>query len=185
MLLLARHGQTPSNAERRFQGQAPVGLTDLGVQQAHALASHAAQRGDVAALISSPLPRARRTADAVATRLGLEVREDPRLMEHDVGDWTGRLMDDVEAEEPAAYAAYHATDPAFAFPGGESLRGFQERVVGALLELDAAATVPTLVVCHRGVVRAVRCRQDPRGLASFMDHDVANGELAELGDLPA
>ena len=183
MLLLARHGQTPSNAERRFQGQAPVGLTALGEEQARTLAAHAAARGDLVAIVASPLPRARRTADAVAAATGLEVVEEPQLMEHDVGAWTGRLMDDVEREEPEAYAAYHATDPAFGFPAGETLRGFQARVLGILRELDAAAAGPTLVVCHRGVVRALRCHQDPRGLASFMDQDVANGELAELGEL--
>ncbi|HXC23942.1 MAG TPA: histidine phosphatase family protein, partial [Solirubrobacteraceae bacterium] len=81
---LARHGQTAYNLERRFQGHLPVPLDGTGREQAVDLAERAAKgTGDgipFVALWSSPLLRARETADIVAARLGLEPREDPRLM---------------------------------------------------------------------------------------------------------
>ena len=95
-IFLARHGQTAYNLERRFQGQQPVPLDDTGRGQAAELAERAAEHG-FAALWCSPLLRARETADVVAQRLGLEPKEDARLMETDAGDWTDRSFEDVRA----------------------------------------------------------------------------------------
>jgi len=69
MIALARHGETPYNAQRRFQGHLPVPLTPLGREQAHALARVAAQR-EWATLICSPLARARETAEIVSAAIG-------------------------------------------------------------------------------------------------------------------
>jgi broad specificity phosphatase PhoE len=149
---LARHGQTAYNLERRFQGQLPVPLDDTGRAQARELAERAADRG-FAALWSSPLLRARETADTVARRIGLEPREDERLMETDAGDWTDLLFSEVQAKAPAEFAAFVAGDPSFAFPGGESF-AHQEQRVGAALEEVERGELPALVVCHGMVIRA-------------------------------
>ena len=101
---LARHGQTAYNLEGRFQGQLPVPLDDTGRAQAAELAERAAAHG-FRALWSSPLLRARETADIVARRIGLTPREDPRLMETDAGDWTDRSFAEVQAETPELFAA--------------------------------------------------------------------------------
>lgn len=175
-LWLARHGQTPYNLERRFQGHLPVPLDATGLAQAEELARNAAGHG-FAALWCSPLLRARQTADIVGAALGLEPREDPRLVETDTGDWTDRLFADVEAADPERYAAYHRTDPAFAFPGGESLADQTARVVAAMEDLAVRSPKPALVVCHRGVIRCLRAREHPDGLATFGSWDVANGSL--------
>ena len=97
---LARHGQTAYNLEGRFQGQLPVPLDGTGREQAADLAERAAAHG-FAALWCSPLLRARETADVVADRLGLEPREDARLMETDAGDWTNRSFAEIQAERLA------------------------------------------------------------------------------------
>jgi broad specificity phosphatase PhoE len=149
---LARHGQTAYNLERRFQGQLAVPLDETGRGQALELAERAAGRG-FAALWSSPLLRARETADVVARRIGLEPREDERLMETDAGDWTDLLFSDVQAKAPAEFAAFAAGDPNFAFPGGESF-AHQEQRVGAALEEVERGELPALVVCHGMVIRA-------------------------------
>lgn len=176
MLFLARHGETPYNVQRRFQGQNDIGLTARGVQQAHDLARRAAQR-PLVALRCSPLRRARQTADIVGAAMGLTPEADDRFKETDTGDWTDRLFADIEREDPDAYAAYHATDPEFRFPGGESLDQQSARVHAGLDAVREAGRLPALIVCHRGVVRVVRAAADARGLASFMDWDVPNGTL--------
>jgi broad specificity phosphatase PhoE len=149
---LARHGQTAYNLERRFQGQLPVPLDDSGRAQAAELAERAAAHG-FAALWSSPLLRARETTDVVARRIGLEPREDARLMETDAGEWTDRLFTDVQAEAPAAFAAFAAGDPSFAFPGGESFAHQEQRVAAALEDVEEGE-LPALVICHGMVIRA-------------------------------
>src|SRR5262249_53967471 len=131
VIALARHGETPYNAERRFQGHLPVPLTDRGREQAHELATVAAGR-PWAALYCSPLARARETADIVAAAVGLEPIEDARFAETDTGDWTDRFFDEVAEAEPERFAAWRSGNPAFAFPGGESFAHQQARVLDGL-----------------------------------------------------
>ena len=176
MIWLARHGETADNAVRRFQGQGPVGLNDRGREQAHALAEEAAGH-DFAALWCSPLPRARQTAEIVADRLGLEPVDDPRLMETDAGAWTGRLFDDVAAEDPERFGGFVAGAADFAFPGGESFAEQQDRVCAALDDIRAAGPLPALVVCHRNSMRLALERA--HGARLSLDA-VPNGALVAL-----
>jgi broad specificity phosphatase PhoE len=149
---LARHGQTAYNLEGRFQGQLAVPLDDTGRAQAVELAERAAAH-DFRALWSSPLLRARETADVLAQRIGLEPKEDARLMETDAGDWTDRSFAEVQAAAPEQFAAFVAGDPGFAFPGGESFAQQEERVNAALGDVERGE-LPALVVCHGMVIRA-------------------------------
>jgi len=152
---LARHGQTAYNLERRFQGHLPVPLDDTGRVQAEDLAERAiagATGTPFAALWCSPLLRARETADIVAARLGLQPREEPRLMETDAGDWTDRLFSDVQVEDPDGFAGFIEGRPDFAFPGGESFAQQGVRVAAALADVERD-TLPALVVCHGVVIR--------------------------------
>ncbi len=153
---LARHGQTAYNLERRFQGHLPVPLDNTGREQAADLAERAAAgtAGGIpfVALWCSPLSRARETADIVAARLGLEPREEPRLMETDAGDWTDRLFTDVQSEDPDGFAGFIEGRPDFGFPGGESFAQQGLRVAASLADVEQGE-LPALVVCHGVVIR--------------------------------
>jgi len=186
-IYLARHGQTAYNLEGRFQGHLPVPLDDTGRAQAAELAERAAAHG-FATLWCSSLQRARETADAVARRTRLEPREDARLAETDAGEWTDRSFADVRAEAPEAFAAFIAGDPAFAFPGGESLAHQQERVAAALADVEQGE-LPALVVCHGMVIRAALSWRAGRWLThtervpngALLPLDPAEAEHADLG----
>ncbi|HEX4562939.1 MAG TPA: histidine phosphatase family protein [Solirubrobacteraceae bacterium] len=151
-IYLARHGQTAYNLEGRFQGQQPIPLDQTGRAQAMDLAEHASTYG-FRALWCSPLLRARETADVVAQRLGLEPKEDARLMETDAGDWTDRTFEEVRAENAELFDKFVAGDASFAFPGGESFAHQEERVEAALKDVERGP-LPALVVCHGMVIRA-------------------------------
>jgi broad specificity phosphatase PhoE len=175
-IYMARHGQTSYNRERRFQGHLPVPLDDEGRAQSRALAD-AAVAYKFAALWCSPLLRARQTADVVAGRLGLEPREDPRLMETDAGSWTDRTFAAVQAQAPAEFARFAALDPTFAFPAGESFADQAVRVKAALKEIAKGET-PALVVCHGVVIRLALAPYLPSGAPPPR---VPNGALLALG----
>ncbi len=184
---LARHGQTAYNLERRFQGQLPVPLDETGRQQAQDLAERAAAR-ELAALWSSPLLRARETAEIVAARVGLEIRQDARLMETDAGEWTDRTFAEVQAEVPDLFAGFVEGDPGFAFPGGESFAEQGMRVAAALADVEDGP-LPALVVCHGVVIRiAVYQRAGHRVAlaervpnAALVPLDPREAEIAEIG----
>jgi broad specificity phosphatase PhoE len=199
---LARHGQTAYNLERRFQGHLPVPLDDTGRAQAADLAERASagagadgsrasgDRGGTPfiALWCSPLLRARETADIVAARIGLDPREDARLVETDAGDWTDRLFTDVQAEDPEGFAGFIEGRPDFAFPGGESFAQQGERVAAALADIEQSE-LPALVVCHGVVIRIALFQRAGHRVAlaervpnaALVPLDPVEAEHAELG----
>ena len=180
-VFLARHGQTAYNLERRFQGRLPVPLDEIGRSQAAELAERAVSY-DFRALWCSTLLRARQTADIVAARIGLEPREDERLVETDAGDWTDRLFADVQAEDPKRFAGFVNGDPDFSFPGGESFAAQGRRVAAALADIERGS-LPALVVCHGVVIRiALVLRAGDR---SPLARPVTNGALIPLDAPPA
>jgi probable phosphoglycerate mutase len=181
VILLARHGETTENRERRFQGQKDVPLNDHGREQARALAEQVAgEAKPVVALYTSPLARARETAEIVGERVGLEPRPDPRLKEVDVGEWQDRLKDDVERDDPDGWAAFERAGEDFRFPGGESFAEQQERVIAALVDITQRGELPALVICHRGVVRCALAHTHRRGLETYHEWRVPNAELVRL-----
>lgn len=153
-ILLVRHGETDHNAADRFQGRLDTHLNARGREQSRTLARRLASE-QLRALYSSPLSRARETAEIVGAALGLEPVYDARLMEADTGDWTGRTYAEVMAEAPDEFAAWRSVDRSFRFPGGESVAEQVIRVGAALADVRAAGVLPALVVCHGGAIRAV------------------------------
>ena len=174
-VFLARHGQTAYNHEGRFQGQQAIPLDATGRAQALELAERARAYG-FRTLWTSPLLRARETADAIAARIGLQAREDPRLMETDAGDWTDRSFADVMSHAPALFAAFASADPSFAFPGGESFAEQEVRVAAALADVERAA-LPALVVCHGMTIRAALAS---RGAAPEEFRRIPNAAIVPL-----
>jgi broad specificity phosphatase PhoE len=151
-ILLARHGETDWNRERRWQGHTDRPLNEAGRAQARELAERLAA-APPAAIYSSDLARARETAEIVGERLGLAVAVDPRLREVDVGDWSGLTMADVEARFPEALQRRLAGG--IGWEHGETYEEMGERVLAALREIAAVHDERVLVVTHGGSVRAV------------------------------
>ena len=149
-LVLLRHGETTMTAERRFSGSggADPGLTELGREQAVRAAAALAARGEVDAVVTSPMRRARETAAVAADELGLEVTVDDDLRETAFGAWDGRTFAEVRAGWPAEHDRW-VSSPEVAPPGGESAAEVAVRVAHArdrLLADHPRRTV--LVVTH-------------------------------------
>ena len=179
-VVLARHGETNDNVEPlRFQGWRDTPLNDIGREQAARLAGKVSGSG-IASLWSSDLSRARETAEIVGERIGMTPTLDPRLREGNRGRWEGHLFRDIARDEPELYAAWQRAGEEFRFPGGESLREQQDRVMDALGDIHETGRLPALVVCHGGSIRAVLCKRDPRGLDAFHDFEVPNVALVPL-----
>ena len=144
MLIVVRHGQTTANAEGLISGRTDVPLTELGRRQAAAVA---AAVGAPARVISSPLSRARQTAEA----FGRPVETDERWLELDYGELDGVRVSDV----PSGVWASRDEDGGFAPPGGERLVDLGERVRAACEDLmDDAAMSDVVVVTHVSPIKA-------------------------------
>ncbi len=143
--VLLRHGQTPLSAERRFAGRGDIPLTETGELQAKAAAQRLAGRGGIDRIVTSPLQRARRTAEAVAAATGAPVEVDDGWLENDFGQWEGLSYAEAMERWPAETAAWMG-DTSVAPPGGESFESTSRRVLAALDRLLADREPGTVVV---------------------------------------
>jgi probable phosphoglycerate mutase len=153
-LLLLRHGRTAWNDAGRAQGHADIELDATGHVQAELAARHLAEL-DVAALWASDLTRARQTAGYLADRTGLEITEDARLREFDVGERQGLTLAEFADRFPEEYSAWMRGDGLVPVKGGEVSEDVEARMVPALraclASLDHGET--GLVVTHGAAMK--------------------------------
>ncbi|WP_055700910.1 MULTISPECIES: histidine phosphatase family protein [Streptomyces] len=180
--ILVRHGETVWHDGNRYAGRTDVELTSRGLLQAAALGAWAAgERID--AVASSPLSRARLTAEPAARALGLVPRVDERLVEVDFGRGEGLTRDEMRERFPEELDAFLRDPVAHHLPGGEDPRAAAVRASAALFDLgDAFPDGRVLVVAHSTLVRLVLCRQLGIPLADYRRVFPAlhNGALTEL-----
>ena len=174
-LYVARHGETPWNAEGKICGRTDLPLNERGQAQASALAERMSEKA-IDRIIASPMIRARQTAAAVSEKLGIPVQTDARLIEQDFGIYEGRDRKDPGFLENKRQFAYR-------YPGGESMMDVAFRVYGLLEELkEKHPDENILLVCHGGVCRVVRTYfEDMTNEAYFLySEDNANARVYEV-----
>lgn len=151
-LYLIRHGETDWNRQRRVQGRTDIPLNEMGREQARRAGDLLARR-TWTAVYSSPLSRARETAELIAARVGLEaVVALDELMERDYGAAEGLTDREIEERYPGGLRA----------PGQETREEVGARIVAALDRI--AREHPggrVLVVSHGGAIRSVLNAVDP------------------------
>ena len=155
--ILIRHGESLSNREGRVQGQADVKLSDTGRQQATAVASWCKSQffqKKSCELWSSPLCRARETANVIGTAIGLSAQIEDKLVELNAGVFQGHLWDDLADRFPEDVAQWRSGDVDFQIPGGESRRQLAERGRHALRSLSCRPVDSMVIVAHGGVLTA-------------------------------
>lgn len=156
-LFLVRHAETEWNAAKIFQGHLDSALTPRGVQQATELADRLASEG-IQAIYSSDQGRALRTAELIASRLGLEVVPRADLREIDCGDWTGKSYQEVRALWPEHYEKWRYRPHLHQMPGGESVLQVQQRAIRFLEEVRRSHPGQSVcAVTHNTVVRTALC----------------------------
>jgi broad specificity phosphatase PhoE len=150
-LFAVRHGATESWRERRFAGSRDVPLAADGRVQAEAAAQ--ALRGCFATTIyTSPLERARASAEIIAKPLGLDVCVEPAFREMAFGGWEGLTREEMAARFPAEAAVWRATPHLVTPPGGEALPAVDARVRAGLAELRATHGGEAVVLVSHAIV---------------------------------
>ncbi len=181
MIYLCRHGQTVFNREHRIQGQQDSELTPLGRGQARDMAErlHSLTAADPGPwrLQSSPLGRARATAEIIGARLGLAVALDARLMEVSVGAWEGQLRSALAGAHPDAFAG---AGWVFQGPGGETYADLMARVAEWLAEQDEDSRV--IVVSHGVAGRLIRGAYAALSPTATLALDIPQDALFRLSD---
>jgi probable phosphoglycerate mutase len=156
-IFLCRHGETEWNRTRRYQGWCDSPLTPRGIAQAEAMGRKLAALPEVgeAAIVASPIGRARRTAEIIAECLGRAAPPllDERLREISLGSWDGLDRREIEAGAPAMFEGDGRWEWYFKTPDGETYEGFAGRIAAWLAEPRQG---PLIVVAHGVVTRVLR-----------------------------
>jgi broad specificity phosphatase PhoE len=183
-----RHGETAWNAEGRFQGSQDIPLNDLGRRQAAAagsiltgLVARDGRNEASLAFVASPLGRARSTMELVRGVLKLPASEyaiDDRLREIGYGRWEGSTLAQMQASDPAIFAARQNDRWTVAPPDGESYAAVQARVSDWYNEL----TSDTVAVAHGGTARALMVALRIETPDSATELTIEQGAVYVFGD---
>jgi broad specificity phosphatase PhoE len=181
-LLLVRHGESTWNVEGRYQGRLDPPLSPRGREQAQALAARLyreqlarVDKNRLTGIVSSPLLRARDTAQICAEMIGLPVDIDERLTEISHGEWEGKLREEIAKRWPDMVAAWRADPHTVQFPGGETLEDVRVRFESFLKNLLGDRGL--LVITHDVVVRIATLLAQGEPLSAFNNVRVDNAAL--------
>ena len=153
LVLLVRHGHTPTTGQLLPGRAKGLHLSDTGQAQARAVAERLAALKKVHAVYASPLERTRETAAPIAKAHGLRVRAERGLLEVDIGEWTGWEL--KKAAKTEAWKTVQKRPSAFRFPGGESFLEMQGRIVDAIERIRGEHPGETVVaVSHADPIKA-------------------------------
>ena len=136
LVLLVRHGQTPTTGTMLPGRARGLHLADSGTEQAARAAERIAQLPKVDAIYASPLERARETAAPIAAARDMSVSIDKGLLECDFGEWTGTEL--KKLMKLPAWGTVQRSPSTFTFPRGESFLAMQTRIVTARERIRAA-----------------------------------------------
>lgn len=153
ILFLVRHGATDNNLANPplLQGRADVPLSAAGHRQAASTGRLLAGR-EIRRVYSSPLLRARQTAEAIAKPHQVAVETVDAIQEIDVGQWEGRSWQEIATSEPQRYQQFMANPAEHGYAGGENVTDLFRRVQPAMEELLAANLGSQIVVVGHNLV---------------------------------
>ncbi|MGD0072765.1 MAG: histidine phosphatase family protein [Candidatus Binataceae bacterium] len=154
--ILMRHGETPWNREGRVMGRQPVELDAAGREQvASSIPLARMLKPDL--ILSSPLARARQSAEIIAAAVGgIEVIDEPQLEEVRYGKWEGMTYQQLIEDE--SFLAFRKSPIESVTPGGETIVQVQARGVGAVMRaMEANHGRRVLFVSHGDIIRTAVC----------------------------
>lgn len=182
-IILVRHGETNWNVKEVFRGRIDVALNETGMRQAELLAEHLSDF-EIAAVYSSPLRRALKTAERIARYHKLDVQIADGLIDFDFGEWQGLPHQEVTTKYKELYAQWVEKPHQLRMPSGESLEDVTKRAISVVNEVTARYRGTVVLVSHRVVNKVLICallgldnshfwniKQDTCGMTTFTYED--------------
>ncbi len=158
LLYLIRHAETVSNVQRKFQGKLESPLTEKGERQIKLLTDRLKvinKRVQFSKIYSSPLDRALKTAEPIASALKIRLEVSDLLMEMDHGSWDGLTIEQINRNYEELWRVWRYSPHLARFPEGESLLEAQNRFREFVEELIRIESINSniIVVSHAGLIK--------------------------------
>ena len=181
-LYLVRHGRTLGNVQRVLVGSTDIPLDELGIQQAHLVGERLAAAVQADVLLSSPLQRARVTAEIIGSQMGLIPRIRPNLTEWNFGAAEGLSFETIAMQHSDLAVRFaDLEDFDVGWPEGETRRVFHGRVYNEFLDILTAFESHTLiVVAHGGVFGSLLAQIQGRSPNDPKSFDIRNCSVTHL-----
>jgi len=158
-LYLVRHGESTGNLSGAFLGLTDCPLTEKGLRQAKALGLFFSTK-TLARLFTSPLIRAKSTADAIGQQIGLSPIVAPEWIEQDFGHWDGIAVETIRKHQSVDFEQWRQADIQTAPPGGESLSSVAHRIqswLNAFRNDFDQKPGDVAIIAHGGVIQTALC----------------------------
>lgn len=179
-----RHGETIWNKTGRYQGSTDVPLSELGHEQAEKAALWF-QKEHFDGVISSPLRRARETAEAIAAEHHLDVEIDPLLQELCFGDWEGKTAEEIEKLWPGMIEKMYRRPELLSLPHGESFADCQKRGLSAIRNLTERGDEKSyVIVSHGAILRTIVCGMLQLPLSRAWNFSFSNTGITNIYHYP-
>jgi len=129
-IIFLRHGQAKNNTQRVLAGRTPgIPLTEKGVDQAEKAAKFLEEM-NISTIYSSPIERAKDTAEIIGKHNSIDVRIDDRLIELDMGKFTGMPYDEIFSSHGNVFMKFYNGELEIAHNGVETFADVKKRVLG-------------------------------------------------------
>ncbi len=155
-IIFLRHGQAKNNTERILAGRTEgVPLTDIGIKQAEDTAQ-LLEHMNISQIYSSPIQRAKHTAEIVGKQNSLDVIIDDRLIELDMGKFTGMPYDEIFNDHGNVFMKFYNGELEIAHNGVETFSEVKKRVLGIVDHvIDKHPDENVLLVTHMDPIKAM------------------------------
>ena len=155
-IILARHGETEWNVGEIFRGRTDIELNETGIRQARLLAEYLTNV-NIDAIYSSPLKRALKTAEIIASYHKLDVDIAPDLTDFNFGKWQGLSHQEVKDKYKKLYTEWINHPDRVKMPAGESLEDVRKRATRVVARVIARYAETVVLVSHRVVNKVLIC----------------------------
>ena len=179
-LLLVRHGEIPSNINKIYAGISPEGLTSNGLIQAEEVAEKL-KSCNIHHLYSSPIQRARQTAEIIGKRIHRSVVVKDAFREMELGPWEGLAEDDIVKKYKEEWKIWQNRPDELQLPGRETLEDLLKRVLTGVskIYLDMAGR-NVVIVTHVAIIRVLRLWHAKKSLGLYKAIHVPNAKIFRM-----
>lgn len=179
-LLLVRHGEIPSNVNKIYAGTSPEGLTPSGLIQAEEVAGKL-KSCNVHFLYSSPIQRARQTAEIIGKKIHRRIVIDDDFREMQLGPWEGLAEEDIAQKYKEEWEIWQKRPDKLQLPGRETLEELLKRVLTVISKIyidEAGHNV--VIVTHVAIIRVLMLWHAKKSLGLYKTIHVPNAKIFEM-----
>ncbi len=177
-LILIRHGETPHNRDKRYQGHRDTSLTTEGKRQTREIALRLRDE-PLDAIYSSDLKRTRYMAEVINNYHSLKINILPELREIDFGDWEGRTHNEIQREWRGLLDEWERKPSQIKVPRGESIKDLAERIRSTIKKIVSNHPDQRVaIITHGGPIRIILMDALGLGLDDWWKTITSNGGIS-------